>query len=83
VVAFIALLKVTVTTVLGQEPAAALAGPTETAVGGVFDPGLGESLHPVANISSKNAANNILILIFISILGLSFPRMNIILHPLG
>jgi hypothetical protein len=60
---FIALLKVAVTMVLGQAPMAPLGGATEITVGGVtvgLMPALSRSLHPLADMSSKNAANQIL-----------------------
>ena len=61
---FIALLKVTVTTELGQTPAAPLRGVTEATVGGVtvgFVPVLSGSLHPAAKakMSSRNAVKQI------------------------
>ncbi len=63
VAGFIALLNVTVTTVLGHAPGAALGGASEIAVGGVTV-GLGVelwsgSLHPAVKMSSRNAANPI------------------------
>src|ERR1700722_20627455 len=80
---FIALLKVTVTTALGQEPAAALVGPSETAVGAIFEAGLPEPLHPALKpqISSREARKNILVLISIWISGLLFPRTTIMASP--
>jgi hypothetical protein len=59
---FIALLKVAVTTALGQMPPAPLRGVTEATVGGVtveLVPGLSASLHPAAKMSSKNAVKQI------------------------
>src|SRR5208282_1272315 len=90
--AFIALLKVMFTTVFWQEPAAALGGPSESTVGGVVEPGLGEVLHPALKMSSRDVTKQRLILILVvllnlvvllisALLGLSFPRMNVITSP--
>lgn len=60
---FIALLKVAVTTALGQMPAVPLRGVTEATMGGVtvgLLPLLSGSLHPAAKMSSKNAMKQIL-----------------------
>jgi hypothetical protein len=58
-VEFIATLKVAVTVVLGQRPAAPLRGATEITVGGVKT-GLAPGLqHPELKMSSRNTANQI------------------------
>jgi hypothetical protein len=60
VAGFIATLKVAVTTVLGQTPAAPLGGNSEVTVGGIR-PGLAPGLqHPELKMSSRNAMNQIL-----------------------
>jgi len=82
VAGFMALLNVAVTTAPWQTPVAPPKGTTETTVGGVRgEPGfaapafLSGSLHPVATMSSRNAGNHIL--------GLLYLRMTVILLPLG
>jgi len=75
---FIALLKVAVTIVLGHASTAPLGGATEITVAGTkpgLVPVLSGSLHPVATMSSRNAGNQIL--------GLLYLRMTVILLPLG
>jgi hypothetical protein len=65
VAGFIATLKAAVITVLGQTPAALLRGATEVTVG-VAKPGLAPGLqHPVATMSSRNAGNQILGLLYL------------------
>jgi hypothetical protein len=67
---FIALLKVIVTTVLGQTPAAPLRGTTEAALGGVtvgLVPVLSGSLHPAAIMSSRNAVQQSVRFLYVDI----------------
>jgi hypothetical protein len=60
VAGFIATLKVAVTAVLGQTPAALFRGVTEVTVG-VAKPGLAPGLqHPGLKMRSKDAANQLL-----------------------
>jgi hypothetical protein len=59
VAGLIAMLKVAVTTVLGQTPAAPVGGVSEITVGGVR-PGLAPGLqHPALKMSSKNAMQHV------------------------
>ena len=75
---FIALLKVAVTIVLGQTPTAPLGGATDVTVGGRrlgLVPVLSGSPHPAQKVSSKNAMNHVVALLYL--------RMTVILLPLG
>jgi hypothetical protein len=75
VAGFIATLKVAVTGALGHAPVEAFRGATEATVG-VAKPGLAPGLqHPGLKMTSKNAGNQILALLYL--------RMTVILFPLG